>query len=83
MLEVEDFLCNMNVSFVERRYEEIKNDICNKTFMGVEKVMLGLYALCLSLEVLAVVAHVLSVRLNRRQKRLYESEERLTRVDVW
>jgi hypothetical protein len=45
MLEVEDFLCNMNVSFVERRYEEIKNDICNKTFMGVEKVMWGLYAL--------------------------------------
>jgi len=75
MLEVEDFLCNMNVSFVERRYEEIKNDICNKTFMGVEKVMCGLYTLSFSLEVLAVVIHVLSVRLNRRQKHLYDSEE--------
>ncbi len=88
MLEVEDFLCNMNVSFVERRYDEIKNDICNKTFMGVEKVMWGLYALGVSLEVLTVVAHVLAVRLNRRQKHLYDSEEigsgnGLTRVDVW
>lgn len=87
MLEVEDFLCNMNVSFVERRYDEIKNDICNKTFMGVEKVMWGLYALGLSLEALAVVTHVLSVRLNRRHKHLYDSaigsDNGLTRVDVW
>jgi len=63
MLEVEDFLCNMNVSFVERRYDEVKHDICVTLFGGVTQINLALWLLGLSLEMVAVLAHVLSVRL--------------------
>ena len=33
MLEVEDFLCNIKVSFVEQRYDGVKNNICDILFV--------------------------------------------------
>ena len=65
MDEVEDFLCNMNVSFVERRYNQVKSNICGTTFLGLEKLMWSLWTLGIALEVIAIVSHVLSVRLGR------------------
>ena len=63
MLEVEDFLCNMNVSFVERRYKEIKHDICGTLFGGVAQIQFALWLLGVSLELVAILCHILTVRL--------------------
>jgi hypothetical protein len=64
MIEVEDFLCTMNVSFVERRYDEVKHDVCVTLFGGVAQINWALWMLGISLEVVAVIAHVLAVRVN-------------------
>lgn len=63
MAEVEDFLCNMNVSFVERRYHEVRDDICIQLYGGVAQINWALWILGISLEVIAILAHVLVVRL--------------------
>lgn len=77
MIEVQDFLCHMNASFVERRYDEVKNDICGKAFFGIEMLMWSLYALGICLEFIAIVSHVLCVRLSPKYK------SGLTRADVY
>ena len=53
----------MNVSFVERRYDEVKNDICGILFGGVAQITWALWLLGLSLELVAILAHLLVVRL--------------------
>lgn len=63
MMEVEDFLCNMNVSFVERRYDQVQNHICEKLFGGLTQITWGLWLLGISLEMVAILAHILTVRL--------------------
>lgn len=87
MLEVEDFLCNMNVSFVAGRYTEMKDHICGKAFFGIEKLMWALFALGISLEIMAIVSHVLSVRLSgsRKDNYLYDLEggNGLTRAEIY
>lgn len=77
MLEVEDFLCNMNASFVERRYDEVKNDICGTLFGGVAQINWALWLLGLSLEMVAILAHMLTVRL----RGLSEKEAAFTMLD--
>jgi hypothetical protein len=62
MIEVEDFLCTMNVSFVERRYEGVHEDICVTLFGGVAQINWALWFLGIFLEVVAVLAHMLAVR---------------------
>ena len=62
-MEVEDFLCNMNVSFAKRRYNKVKNDICGTLFGGVAQINCALWLLGISLEMVAILAHILSVRL--------------------
>ena len=64
MIEVEDFLCTMNVSFVERRYNEVKHDMCVTLFGGVAQINWALWLLGISLEVVAVIAHILVVRVS-------------------
>jgi len=88
MYEIEDFLCNMNVSFVERRYFEVKHNICGKSFLGIEKLMWSLWALGISLELIAILSHVLSVRLSGSRREKYEQdledqENGLTRADIY
>jgi len=90
MLEVEDFLCNMNVSFVERRYDEVKNDICGTLFGGVAQINWALWLLGISLEVVAVLAHVLTVRLRGLSEKEaaftmldYDGGQELRRADVY
>ena len=78
IIEVEDFLCNMNVSFIERRYDEVKNDVCGTLFGGVAQIFLGLLMLGLSLEVVALLAHILAVRL----RGLSEKEAALDIMDL-
>ncbi len=88
MNEIEDFLCNMNVSFVERRYTSVKNNICGKSFLGVEKLMWSLWALGISLELIAILSHVLSVRLSDSRSEKYQSDledqgNALVRADIY
>ena len=78
MIEVEDFLCSMNVSFVERRYDEVKNDICGILFGGVAQITWALWLLGLSLELVAILAHLLVVRL----RGLSENEAAFTLFDL-
>lgn len=65
MDEVQDFLCNMNVSFVQTRYDELKSDVCGKLFGGLAQIDLAFWIVGLGLEVIAIVLHVLSIRLKR------------------
>lgn len=88
MDEIEDFLCNMNVSFVERRYTSVKENICGKSFLGVEKLMWSLWALGISLELIAILSHVLSVRLSdsrseKYQNDLEDQDHALVRADIY
>ena len=53
----------MNVSFVERRYDEVKNDICGTMFGGIAQVNWALWLLGISLEIVAILSNILSVRL--------------------
>lgn len=62
MIEVEDFLCTMNVSFVERRYEGVHEDICVTLLGGIAQINWALWFLAIFLEVVAILAHVLAVR---------------------
>mmetsp|Transcript_26694 Transcript_26694/g.39357 ORF Transcript_26694/g.39357 Transcript_26694/m.39357 type:complete len:303 (+) Transcript_26694:1748-2656(+) len=63
MDEVQDFLCNMNVSFVQRRYDQIRNDVCMTMFGGLTQVNWALWVLALFLQATAILANVLSTRL--------------------
>lgn len=63
MIEVEDFLCKMNASFVERRYDEVKYDVCGTLFGGVVQINWSLWFLGICLEVVAIMAHILTIRL--------------------
>lgn len=88
MNEIEDFLCNMNVSFVERRYTSVKKNICGKCFLGVEKLMWSLWALGISLELIAILSHVLSIRLSdsrseKYQNDLEDQDHALVRADIY
>ena len=79
MLEVEDFLCNMNVSFVEARYDQVVNQhICSTLFGGLAQINWGLWLLGFSLELVAILAHVLTVRL----RGLSEKEARFTIIET-
>lgn len=63
MAEVEDFICKMNASFVERRYDEVKYDVCGTLFGGIVQINWSLWFLGICLEVIAIMAHILTVRL--------------------
>ncbi|KAL9183550.1 hypothetical protein ACHAXT_004406 [Thalassiosira profunda] len=69
MVEVQDFLCNMNVSFVERRYDETKDTLCGTLFGGLAQVMWGMWILGISLELIAILAHILTVRLRGQSEK--------------
>ena len=88
MYEVEDFLCHMNVSFVERRYSKVKGSICGNSFMGLEKLMWALWVLGISLELVAILSHVLSIRLSDSRKEKYQTDledqgHGLSRMDIY
>lgn len=86
MLEVEDFLCNMNVSFVERRYDEVNHDICVTFFGGVTQINWAFWMVGVSLEAVAIVAHILSVRLRGLSQKDVERRQQTdcaSRADVY
>ena len=79
MLEVEDLLCNMNISFVEQRYDQVKYDICGTLFGGVAQINWAFWLMGISLEVIAVVSHILAIRL----RGVSEKEASFTALDDW
>lgn len=66
MLEVEDFLCSMNISFVETRYEELKSDICGSLFGGFTQIEVAFLIVGIGLEVIAITCSILAIRLKHR-----------------
>lgn len=74
MDEIKDFLCNMNVSFVERRYDQVvKEDICEMMFGGIAQIHWGLWILAFFLQLNAVLCNMLSTRfrgLTRKQAKM-------------
>lgn len=69
MSEVEDFICSMNGTFVERRYNQIKHDVCVTLQGGVAQVNWALWILGICLEVVAILAHVLVIRKGGRSEK--------------
>ena len=69
MLEIDDFLCHMNITFIEGRYNQVQSDICQTLFGGVSQITLSLWILGLALETIAVMSHILIVRVGSRAER--------------
>ena len=63
MIEIEDFLCNMDVSFVGKRYNQIEEEFCETMFGGFTQISGALWAISILLETTAVLASILSIRL--------------------
>ena len=63
MQEIEDFLCNMDVSFVGDRYTQIEEEFCETMFGGFTQISGALWVISILLEVTAILASVLSIRL--------------------
>lgn len=64
MDEVQDLMCNMNVSFVKRRYDKIETEFCGRMLGGFAQVTWALWAIAVFLEIAAITANILSVRLH-------------------
>lgn len=69
MDQVQDFLCNMNVSFVEGRYNQVRSSVCGTMLGGFAQINFSLLMLAILLEINAVLANVLSTRLRGISKR--------------
>jgi ABC-type Fe3+-siderophore transport system permease subunit len=63
MDQVQDFLCNMNVSFVADRYDQVEAAVCGSLFGGFAQVNWALWFLAILLELMSILALVLSTRL--------------------
>jgi hypothetical protein len=63
MIEVEDFLCNMNISFAETRYEEVKGDVCGSFFGGLVQIDIAFWIVGVALEIIAITCSILAIRL--------------------
>lgn len=87
MYEVEDFLCNMNVTFVNIRYDELKDDVCRKTFGGLAQIDAAFWILGVTLEIVAILCSILSIRLRRRYDKdvfdVMDSDRGLRRIDLY
>jgi hypothetical protein len=85
MIEVEDFLCSMNISFVESRYEELKVDVCESLFGGASQIDIAFFMLGVSLEALAITCAILAVRLKRyiEEDFDFDEEEGLPKVNLY
>ena len=68
MIEVQDLLCNMDVSFVRQRYQKVEQEVCDRMLGGFASVNWALWALAVFLSISAILANVLAVRLNAKSK---------------
>ena len=75
MIEVEDFLCNMNISFVDVRYEELTDHICQRMFGGLSQIDIAFWIVGVSLEILAITCAILAIRLKRNYDESYDLDE--------
>lgn len=85
MIEVEDFLCSMNISFVEARYEELKVDVCESLFGGVSQIEIAFFILGVALEIIAITCGILAVRLKYRLEDDFDFDEEdgLPKVNIY
>ena len=63
MLEVEDFLCNMNISFIETRYQDLKKDVCWSGLGGTSQITIAFWIVAVGLEIIAITSGILAIRL--------------------
>jgi hypothetical protein len=63
MIEVQDFLCNMNISFAERRYRQVHTDLCVDMQGGFAQITFGVWILAAVLQLVAILGAMLSIRL--------------------
>ena len=69
MEQVQEFLCNMNVSFVEGRYNQVRDEVCGTMLGGFAQINFSLFVLAIILEINAVLANILAIRLRGISKR--------------
>lgn len=69
MVQVQKFLCNMNVSFIATRYGQVRNEVCGTMLGGFAQINFSLWMLAIFLEIIAILASVLSTRLRGISKR--------------
>jgi len=63
MQEIMVFLCNMDCSFVESRFRNVQDQVCEKMLGGFIQVSSSFWAMAAILELSVVIAAMLSVRL--------------------
>jgi hypothetical protein len=60
---VEGLICHMNFSFVEKRYHQLHDDICQTFFGGIAQLHWFMWILALVLEITAIIGSILIVRM--------------------
>jgi hypothetical protein len=69
MTQVQKFLCNMNVSFVAGRYNQVRDEVCGTMLGGFAQINFSLWMAAICLEIIAILANMLSTRLKGISKR--------------
>ncbi len=69
MTQVQNFLCNMNVSFVAGRYSQVRDEICGTMLGGFAQINFSLWILAIFLETNAILINILSTRLRGISRR--------------
>ena len=87
MEQIEDFLCNMDVSFVGDRYGQLEYEFCDTMFGGFTQISGALWAISILLEIIAILASLLSIRLRGVSQDevddYYGGVKSLRRVDLY
>ena len=69
MTQVQNFLCNMNVSFVAGRYSQVRDEVCGTMLGGFAQINFSLWILAIFLEMNAILINTLATRLRGISKR--------------
>ena len=53
----------MNISFIERRYEDMRDDICLSGLGGISQITVAFWIVAIGLEIIAITSGILAIRL--------------------
>ena len=83
MLEVQEFICNMNVSFVGEGYNKVNQNICSFMFGGFTQLNWSLWILAFFLQINTIFAFILSVRLRGLNSKVAQRDSVYSRSSLY
>jgi hypothetical protein len=86
MVQVEDFMCTMNISFVQGRFDDLKEEVCESMFGGLAQINIAFWVVGIGLEIIAITSSILAVRLKRNYEKGDDNDDSyqdFRRVDLY